>query len=113
MTLPEVLLWQALRARPTGLKFRRQHPSGPYVLDFYCEEASLAIEVDGMAHDSRQKRDAERDEWLAARGIRSCRIPAEEVLADPGAVTDAIVAAARALTPPPSFGRSPSPSGRI
>ena len=51
MTLPEVVLWKVLRARPAGIKFRRQHPVGPYVLDFYCEAALTGIEVDGMAHD--------------------------------------------------------------
>ena len=39
MSLPEVLLWRQLRLRPVGLKFRRQHPAGPYVLDFYCAAA--------------------------------------------------------------------------
>ena len=52
MSLPEVLLWRELRLRPGGYKFRRQHPAGPYVLDFYCAALGLAIEVDGMAHDS-------------------------------------------------------------
>ena len=47
MTLPEVILWHWLRQRPQGLKFRRQHPTGPYVLDFFCSDARLAIEVDG------------------------------------------------------------------
>jgi hypothetical protein len=51
MTLPEVVLWQHLRHRPDGLKFRKQHPAGPYVLDFYCEAARLCIEVEGSAHD--------------------------------------------------------------
>jgi very-short-patch-repair endonuclease len=51
MTLPEVLLWNGLRGgRLEGLRFRRQHPFGPYILDFYCEQAKLAVEVDGMAH---------------------------------------------------------------
>ena len=50
MSLPEVLLWQVLRTRPNGLKFRKQHPTGAYVLDFYCGDARLAIEVDGEAH---------------------------------------------------------------
>ena len=49
MTRPEVLLWQVLRERPNGLRFRRQHPVGPFVLDFYCPAARLAIEVDGMS----------------------------------------------------------------
>lgn len=51
MTLPEVLLWRELKQRPAGLKFRRQHPAGRYVLDFYCAKLALAIEIDGSAHD--------------------------------------------------------------
>ena len=47
MTPPEVALWQSLRTRPGGYKFRRQHPAGIYVLDFFCTKARLAIEVDG------------------------------------------------------------------
>ena len=82
MTLPEVLLWQQLRARPHGLKFRRQHPAGPYVLDFYCEEARLCIEVDGEAHafSSVAAKDGHRDEWLSDAGIRTLRIAATDVL---------------------------------
>ena len=48
MSLPEGLLWQELRKRPAGFKFRRQHPFGPYVLDFFCASMRLAIEVDGF-----------------------------------------------------------------
>jgi very-short-patch-repair endonuclease len=51
MSLPEVLLWRVLRARPQGIKFRRQHASGPYILDFYCSDARLAVEIDGHAHE--------------------------------------------------------------
>jgi len=82
MSLPEVVLWQQLRRRPDGLKFRRQHPAGPYVLDFYCEEARLCIEVDGAAHDfgDAPAADAYRDTWLADAGIRTLRIPARDVL---------------------------------
>ncbi|MDZ4308027.1 endonuclease domain-containing protein, partial [Allopontixanthobacter sp.] len=50
MSLPEVLLWREMRKRPTGLKFRRQHPAGIYILDFFCAKAKLAIEIDGFAH---------------------------------------------------------------
>src|SRR5689334_16373959 len=50
MSLPETLLWRLLRRAPNGVAFRRQHPIGPYVLDFYCPSAKLAIEVDGAAH---------------------------------------------------------------
>ena len=88
MTLPEVLLWRALRQGPSGLKFRRQHPAGPFVLDFYCEAAALAIEVDGMAHDmgDNPERDASRDAWLAEHGIASLRVPAVDILRDLDAV---------------------------
>jgi very-short-patch-repair endonuclease len=82
MTLPEVLLWRELRGRPGGFKFRRQHPAGPFILDFACLEARLAIEVDGEAHDreSVAVRDAARDEWLMAQGYRTLRIAAQDIL---------------------------------
>jgi very-short-patch-repair endonuclease len=51
MSLPEVLLWTQLRGKPLGIKFRKQHPVGDYVVDFYCAEKQLAVEIDGIAHD--------------------------------------------------------------
>ena len=102
MTLPEVLLWQVLRKRPEGLKFRRQHPSGPFVLDFYCERASLAIEVDGIAHGmgTNPERDAKRDLWFAKRGIITVRITATDVLKDIEAVVQHIVTQCQPLHHP-------------
>ena len=93
MSLPEVQLWQALRDHPGGLKFRRQHPSGPYVADFYCHAARLVVEVDGCAHDfgDRPARDAERDAWFAQRGIQTLRITAIDVIRDIDAVVRHIV----------------------
>ena len=84
MTLPERALWSELRKRPGGYKFRRQHPAGPFVLDFYCASSRLAIEVDGQAHDmsDRIKRDQRRLLWLRKRGIATTRIPARLVLED-------------------------------
>ena len=85
MTPPEVRLWVRLRTlRDQGFRFRRQHPVGPYVLDFYCPELKLAIEVDGLVHDlgNRPERDVVRDEQLLALGIRTVRIPAAELLRD-------------------------------
>ncbi len=95
MSLPEGLLWRELRARPGDLKFRRQHPSGANVLDFFCNDARLAIEIDGESHGmgDRPTRDAARDAWFAKAGIATLRIPAREVLADLGAVVQGIVAA--------------------
>jgi very-short-patch-repair endonuclease len=51
MSPAEVALWQILRTRPLGLKFRHQHPAGPFVLDFYCAAKKLAVEIDGIAHE--------------------------------------------------------------
>ena len=61
---PEARLWIRLRARIPGAPvFRRQHPIGPYVLDFYCAKARLAVEVDGIGHDmgDRPRRDLRRE----------------------------------------------------
>src|SRR5437870_13607423 len=85
MSLPEVVLWQALRqGRLADLRFRRQHPIGPYILDFYCPSARLVVEVDGAAHDSaaQVRHDARRDAFLAENGVRVLRIAAAEVLRD-------------------------------
>lgn len=96
MSLPEVLLWQGLRARPGGFKFRKQHPSGPYQADFYCHEARMIIEVDGSAHDygDRPQRDGVRDGWFHARNLDVMRIPAREILRDCDAAVRGIVARA-------------------
>ena len=98
MSLPEVILWQNIRGRQLeGLLFRRQHPMGAYVLDFYCDAAKLAVEVDGAHHTlgDNPVRDAERDAWFAARGIETLRIPAAYVLADPSGPLASILVVAR------------------
>ncbi len=94
MTLPEVLLWQALRKQAAGLKFRKQHPAGQYVLDFYCASAKLAVEVDGNTHATSEQidHDRRRDAWLASWGVRVLRIPASSILGDLANVIEAIVA---------------------
>jgi very-short-patch-repair endonuclease len=92
---PEVLLWSRLRERAPGKPvFRRQHLIGPYVLDFYCAKARLAIELDGMSHDmgDRPRRDLRRDAWLQARGITVLRIPVVDLTRGIDEVADAIVA---------------------
>lgn len=69
-TRSERIVWGALRQRPGGLKFRRQHPIGPFVVDFACPEARLVIELDGSGHAALKARvaDAERTSWLEAQG---------------------------------------------
>lgn len=95
MSLPEVLLWRLLKL--SDLKFRKQHPCGPFVVDFYCPSAKLVIEIEGMAHDmgERPQRDATRFRWLHEQGYGALRIPAREVLKDAVAVAGSAVAACR------------------
>jgi len=95
MTLPEVLLWQCLRRRQIeDFRFRRQHPMGDFVLDFYCDRAKPAIEVDGYFHgvEGAPERDEARDAWFAARGIQTLRIPAGTILRDTESAIDAVLA---------------------
>ena len=97
MTLPEAMLWQVLRKRPEGLKFRRQHPIGRCVVDFYCPATRLVIEVDGESHSMGEnaQRDRRRDEWLNGQGLRVVRFGATEVMRDLGSVVTAILLAGR------------------
>ena len=111
MTLPEVLLWRLLRGQPQGVKFRRQHPSGELGIDFYCSDARLVIEVDGIAHDmgDNPARDVNRDAWLRSNDIDTVRIHAKDVLKDVTAVADGILALALSRLPlhhPAVAGRS-------
>jgi very-short-patch-repair endonuclease len=81
MSPPERRLWRYLRMRPDDLKFRRQHPLGPYTADFYCCSAGVVIEVDGDVHDmgDNPERDARRDAALAKRGIVTLRFLAADI----------------------------------
>jgi len=91
---PEARLWSRLRERMAGKPVvRRQHPVGPYVLDFYCPKARLAIELDGISHDmgNRPQRDALRDAWLKSHGISVVRIPIGELPRDVDETADVIV----------------------
>ncbi len=88
-TEAEKLLWQALKNRKcAGLKFRRQHPFGRFVLDFYCHERALAVEVDGRIHKNRdvKERDLNRTSELENMGIRVIRFTNEEVIGEIGEV---------------------------
>ena len=93
MSLPEGLLWQELRKRPGGFKFRRQHPVLGFIADFYGPAANLVIEVDGRVHDmgDQPRRDVRRDRQIAELGLRTMRISAAAVLADPADAIAGIV----------------------
>jgi very-short-patch-repair endonuclease len=101
MSLPEVLLWQALRKRPGGLKFRRQFPIAQVTTDFACPDRRLIIEVDGEGHSfgDQPRRDAARDAILQREGFRVIRVAARDVLKDMNAVLQFIVATCSAVGP--------------
>jgi very-short-patch-repair endonuclease len=86
------------RFKGCGINIRKQHPCGPFVVDFYCPAARLIIEIDGIVHEmgDRPERDAKRTQWLQRQGYEVLHIPPAEVLADVDATAESIVAACRA-----------------
>ena len=95
-TTPERVLWSRLKGRALhGWKFRRQHPFGPFVLDFVCLEAKLAIEIDGAAHfePDAVARDRRRQAWIEREGLSVFRVTASALATDLDAVVAAISAA--------------------
>jgi very-short-patch-repair endonuclease len=104
MSPPETRLWALLRRSPGGVGFRRQHPIGPYVADFYCPAAKLVIEIDGLIHDYTVKHDQARDEYMRNLGLAIVRIPAKEVMADALSVADGLVRLCGPSTTPPGAG---------
>ena len=111
MSLPEVILWTELRRRNLGVRFRRQHPFGAYILDFYCPSLKLAIEVDGAAHDDPQalRHDLARDAWLNRQGVQVLRYPAAAILNDEALEGGLEQIAAHAAAPTTAFGGPPPP----
>ncbi|MBL9149020.1 MAG: endonuclease domain-containing protein [Phycisphaerae bacterium] len=107
----EVLLWNLLRDRSNGVAFRRQHPVGPFIVDFACVKARLAVELDGRSHDECGAYDADRREFLESAGWHVVRVANAEVSGDATRVAEGLLAlarqrSARPLIPPPaSWGR--------
>jgi very-short-patch-repair endonuclease len=94
-TPAEEALWAALRGRQLGgMKFRRQHPVGHYILDFCCPEHRVIVEVDGRVHEQQADYDESRTDYLATYGYRVLRFSNEEILSDLGAVLKRIPQAA-------------------
>ncbi len=81
MTPPERKLWYYLKNKQSGVKFRRQHPIGPYIVDFYSRECGLVVEVDGKQHFSPEIKEYDhyRDEYLHSLGLEVLRIPVNEI----------------------------------
>src|ERR1700709_2847737 len=79
MTPSEKVLWQRLRfQRLDGFRFRRQHPAGPFILDFACVALQLGVELDGWIHEETLAYDQRRDAYLTERGWTMMRFPNEE-----------------------------------
>jgi len=90
----EMFLWQLLRGRRLGgFKFRRQHPFGPYILDFFCMQRQLAIELDGGSHaqDAQASYDGERTAFLQKKGIQVLRFWDNQVFQETEAVLTVIL----------------------
>lgn len=103
-TEAERILWARLRNRQLlGWKFRRQYPIGNYIVDFYCPELGLVIELDGGQHASRTDEDKKRTELLTGQGYQVLRFWNNEVLRDTNGVLEVILEALKETpSPPPS-----------
>lgn len=103
LSYPEVLLWQRLRGKATAAKFRKGHPIGPYVADFYCASSRLVVEVDGEIHaqPAAIDHDRHRDRFLKENGYQVIRVNASDILKNADAVAASIgLLAARPLHRP-------------
>ena len=78
-TLSEVLLWKQIKGKALGVEFKRQVPMLEYIVDFYCQEIGLAIEVDGNIHDFRYLEDAQRQQEIEKYGVIFIRFSNEEI----------------------------------
>lgn len=113
LTDAERKLWRALKGKQLeGLKFRRQHPVGRYILDFYCPAVRLCVEVDGGQHNEPEniKRDQTRSDWLAARGISVVRVWNFEVFESLEGVIETILDHVRVARNDIEMGRDDIPS---
>lgn len=81
-TPEEERLWLNLRQNRIGTKFKRQHSVGPYILDFYCPSARLAVEIDGVEHRDAIEYDKEREDYLLDKNIKTIRFWNSEVNTD-------------------------------
>lgn len=108
MTGPEAPLWSRLRARQLqGLKFRRQHGIGPYIVDFYCPEQSLVIEVDGDSHADADQvvKDRQREQYLQSLGLRIIRYINDDIVKNLDGVLEDLAErlSSRSTSPRPSL----------
>ena len=95
MPKAERLLWWRIKGKNlAGLRFRRQHGIGPYIIDFYCPELNLAIELDGLSHDYIVEYDIRRQAYIESLGIKVLRYANKDVLENLDCVLAGILSAA-------------------
>jgi very-short-patch-repair endonuclease len=95
-------VWQRLRDRRLlGYRFRRQHTIDRFIVDFYCAEAQIVIEIDGLVHQYTREEDGIRQEFLESQGLRVLRFTNEEVSDDLDSVVESIAKALAARFPSP------------
>ena len=100
-TEAETRLWHRLRRKQLdGLRFRRQAPIGPYIVDFFCPDAKLVVELDGGQHADQQDYDDRRTRWLEERGYRVVRFWNNDVLGNTDCVLGEIQPTVRESPPP-------------
>jgi very-short-patch-repair endonuclease len=92
MTPAEKLLWQQVRANKLGVRFRRQQVIQGFIVDFYCHQAGLVLEVDGDVHDLQKEEDERREKVLCELGLRVVRFGNDEVERNLSAVVGGIKA---------------------
>ena len=110
-TQPKQILWSILcRRKLGGLKFRRQHPIEPYIVDYYCASAKLIVELDGESHEGRQSYDEQRQTHLRNLGLKIVRVLNDDVLNNLDGVAEFLLREATMSNVEPS--PSPSLGGR-
>ncbi|WP_047417040.1 endonuclease domain-containing protein [Cellulophaga sp. Hel_I_12] len=78
-TLSEVLLWQKIKGKALGVQFHRQVPINEFIVDFYCHEIQLTIEIDGSSHDNKYDYDCKRQNVLETKGVQFIRFTNNEI----------------------------------
>lgn len=92
-TVPEAILWKRLRNRRLGgFKFRRQYPIGQFIVDFYCHQVQLAIELDGRSHEEQSEYDSIRSQWLTSNDITIIRFSNQQLAQNLDGMCNAILA---------------------
>ncbi|WP_080767705.1 endonuclease domain-containing protein [Vibrio campbellii] len=101
MPKPEEILWQRIRRKQLGVKFRRQHGIGRYIVDLYCAELNLVIEIDGDSHfsDEGKEKDTIRDSFMETLGIKVLRFTNEEVMKQTESVLERLFNLVRSSNP--------------